>query len=123
MLRMLGRHEESVGMLEKAVALTDRGQTWYLGHLGWSYGAAGRRADALRVLDELRERSTREYVAPFHLAFIHIGLGDLDAAIAALDLAVDQRNALAWWPRVGGAFDSLRSHPRFEKVLAKIVPA
>jgi serine/threonine protein kinase/tetratricopeptide (TPR) repeat protein len=123
MLRMLGRHEESVGMLEKAVALTDRGQTWYLGHLGWSYGAAGRRADALRVLDELRERSTREYVAPFHLAFIHIGLADLDAAIAALDLAVDQRNALAWWPRVGGAFDSLRSHPRFEKVLAKIVPA
>jgi serine/threonine-protein kinase len=123
MLRMLGRHEESVGMLEKAVALTDRGQTWYLGHLGWSYGAAGRQADALRVLDELRQRSTREYVAPLHLAFVHIGLADLDTAIAALDLAVDQRNALAWWPRVGGAFDSLRAHPRFASIVAKIVPA
>ena len=123
MLRILGRHEESVGMLEKAVALTDRGQTWYLGHLGWSYGAAGRQADALRILDELRERSTREYVAPFHLSFVHIGLNDLDAALAALDLAVDQRNALAWWPRVGGAFEALRAHPRFGNVLAKIVPA
>jgi serine/threonine-protein kinase len=123
MLRMQGQHEESVAILEKATALTDRGQTWYLGHLGWSYGAAGQRADALRILDELRERSSREYVAPFHLAFVHIGLGDHDAAVAALDRACEQRNALAWWPRMGAHFDSLRSHPRFEKVLEKIVPA
>jgi eukaryotic-like serine/threonine-protein kinase len=122
-LRMQGQHEESIAMLEKATALTERGQSWYLGHLGWGYGAAGRRADAGRLLDELRERSSREYVAPFHLAFVHIGLGDLDSAIAALDLAVDQRNPLAWWPRMGPHFDPLRSHPRFASVLAKIVPA
>jgi Flp pilus assembly protein TadD len=122
-LRMQGQHEESIAMLEKAAALTERGQTWYLGHLGWSYGAAGRRADAVRVLEELRERSTREYVAPFHLSFVQIGLGEVDAAVAALELAVEQRNALAWWPRMGPHFDPLRSHPRFEKLLAKIVPA
>ena len=110
-------------MLEKATAITERGQTWYLGHLGWSYGAAGRREDALLVLDELRQRSSREYVAPFHLAFVHIGLGDHDAAVAALELACEHRNALAWWPRVGAHFDALRSHPRFENVLRKIVPA
>ena len=121
-VRMLGRHEESVAMLEKATVLTERGQTWYLGHLAWSYGAAGRRVDAVRVLDELRERSAREYVAPFHLAFAHIGLGDHDAAVAALELACEQRNALAWWPQSASVFDPLRSHPRFENVLRKIVP-
>jgi serine/threonine-protein kinase len=122
-LRMLGQHEESVAMLERATALTERSQTWYLGHLGWSYGAAGRRAEALKVLEELRERSSREYVAPFHVAFVHMGLGDHDSAIAALELACDQRNALAWWPRMAAQFDPLRSHARFERVLAKIVPA
>jgi serine/threonine-protein kinase len=122
-LRMQGKHEESVAMLERAVALTERGQTWYLGHLGASYGAAGRRGDALHVLNELRDRSSREYVAPFHLAFVHIGLGDHDAAVAALELACEQRNALAWWPRIAAQFDPLRSHPRFENVLSKIAPA
>jgi len=122
-LQMEGKHEESVAMFERAVALTERGQTWYLGQLGGSYGAAGRRTDALRVLDELRDRSAREYVAPFHLAFVHMGLGDRDAAVAALELACEQRNALAWWSRTAPHFDSLRSHPRFENVLRKIVPA
>ncbi|HSE64114.1 MAG TPA: tetratricopeptide repeat protein, partial [Thermoanaerobaculia bacterium] len=122
-LRMQGKHEEAVAMLEKAVALTDREQTWYLGHLAWTYSAAGRRTDALAILDELRERSSREYVAPFHLAFIYVGLGDHDAAIAALELACEQRNALAWWPRSAPQFDPLRSHPRFANVLSKIVPA
>ena len=122
-LRMQDRHEESVAMIEKAVALTERAQTWYLGHLGWAYGAAGRRADALQILDELRDRSSREYVAPFHLAFVHLGLGDHDAAIAALELACEQRNALAWWPRSPPAFDVIRDHPRYGEFLKKIVPA
>jgi serine/threonine protein kinase len=122
-LRMQGKHEESVAMLEKAVGLTERAQTWYLGLLGGAYGAAGRRPEALRVLEELLDRSTREYVAPFHLAFVHLGLGDDDAAVGALELAVEQRNGLAWWPKAGPQYDRLRSHPRFENVLRKIVPA
>ncbi len=122
-LQIQGKNDDAVATFEKAVALTDRGQTWYLGLLGGSYGAAGRRADALRVLGELRERSATEYVAPFHVAFVHVGLGDLDAAVGALELAVEQRNALAWWPSSAAQFDPLRSNPRLASVLAKIVPA
>ncbi|MDQ5873223.1 MAG: tetratricopeptide repeat protein, partial [Acidobacteriota bacterium] len=122
-LQRMGRHGEAATYLERAVALTERRQTWYLAHLGGIYGSGGRRADALAILSELRDRSSREYVAPFHFAFLHLGLGDHDAAIAALDAACEERNALAWWPRSSPVFDSLRSHPRFEKVLEKIVPA
>ena len=122
-LQMHGKHEESVAMLEKAVTLTERAQTWYLGLLGGSYGAAGQRTDALRILQELLDRSTREYVAPFHVAFVHLGLGDDEAAIGALELAVEQRNALAWWPKSAPQYDRLRKNPRFENVLRKIVPA
>jgi hypothetical protein len=108
---------------EKAVALTDRAQSWYLGRLGGGYGAAGRRKDALAVLEELRERSSTEYVAPFHVAFVHLGLGDHDATVASLELGIEQRNALVWWPRGAPEFDPVRSHPRFAAVLSKIAPA
>ncbi|HEU5251293.1 MAG TPA: tetratricopeptide repeat protein, partial [Thermoanaerobaculia bacterium] len=122
-LQMQGRHEESVALYEKAVSLTDRAQTWYVGRLGGAYGAAGRGEDALAVLEELRRRSSTEYVAPLHVAFVHLGLGDREAAVAALELAVEHRNALAWWPGRAPEFEPLRSHPRFQNVLAKIVPA
>jgi hypothetical protein len=54
---------------------------------------------------------------------VHLGLKDYDAAVAALELAVEQRNALAWWPKSAAQYDPLRSHPRFDSVISKIVPA
>jgi len=38
-------------------------------------------------------------------------------------LAVEQRNALAWWPKAAPHYHRLRANPRFENVLRKIVPA
>jgi tetratricopeptide (TPR) repeat protein len=122
-LQLMGEHDRSVAAFEKAVALTERAQTFYVALLGGAYGAAGRTAEARRVLEELRERSTREYVAPYHLAFVHVALGEDEAAIAALNAAYEERNALAWWPRSSPVFDPLRSNPRFQRVLEKIVPA
>jgi serine/threonine-protein kinase len=122
-LQLMGEHDRSVAAFEKAVALTERAQTFYVALLGGAYGAAGRTAEARRVLEELRERSTREYVAPYHLAFVHVALGEDEAAIAALNAAYEERNALAWWPRSSPVFDPLRSSPRFQRVLEKIVPA
>jgi len=122
-LQVAGRYDEAIARYERAVTLTERTQTWYLGRLGGGYGAAGRRREALAVLEELRERSSQEYVAPFHVAFVHVGLGDNDAAIAALELAAEQRNALAWWVTRAPEFTPLRSDPRFEAVLRRIVPA
>jgi serine/threonine-protein kinase len=122
-LQMLGRFSESVATFEKAVRLTDREQTYYLALLGGGYAAAGRRADAERILGELHERSAREYISPYHLAFLHMPLGDHDAAVAALDRGCEERNALAWWPKTSPVFDPLRDHPGFANVLRKIVPA
>jgi serine/threonine protein kinase/tetratricopeptide (TPR) repeat protein len=122
-LQLMGEHDRSVATFEKAVALTERGQTYYVALLGGAYGAAGRTADARQVLEEFRERSAREYVAPYHVAFVHVALGEDEAALASLELGLEQRNALAWWPRSSPAFDALRSHPRFENFLRKIVPA
>ena len=122
-LQRIGNSGEAVTHFERAVTLTNREQTWYVAHLGSGYASADRREDALAILAELRDRSSREYVAPYHLSFVHLGLGDHDEAIAALEAAAAERNALAWWPRSTPVFDALRGDPRFEKVLEKFVPA
>jgi serine/threonine protein kinase/Flp pilus assembly protein TadD len=122
-LQRIGKPEEAATQFERAVALTDRSQSWYLAHLGSAYASGGRREEALAILSELRDRSSREYVAPFHFSFVHLGLGDHAEAIASLEAAAEQRNALAWWPRSSPIFDALRGNPGFEAVLEKYVPA
>jgi eukaryotic-like serine/threonine-protein kinase len=121
--QLAGGHDEGVAAAERAVELTARAQSYYLGILGGSYAAAGRREDARAILAELSARSAREYVPPYHFAFTQTALGDYDGAVASLERACDERNALAWWPESSPRFDPLRSHPRFANVLAKIVPA
>jgi serine/threonine protein kinase/Tfp pilus assembly protein PilF len=117
----LGRHGEAVATLEQAVEIARR-QSYYLALLGGAYARAGRRADALSILAELEERASREYVAGYHLAFLHMPLGNLDGAISCLERACAERNALTWWVRDSPVFDPLRSHPRFPALLARIVP-
>jgi eukaryotic-like serine/threonine-protein kinase len=122
-LMALGRNDEAVASLEKVTALTKRKQSHYLGLLGGAYAAAGNRQKALAIAAELEDLASREYVAPFHLAFLHIPMGNLDEAITCLEKACADRNALTWWVRTGPFYDPLRSHPRFAGLLEKIVPA
>jgi tetratricopeptide (TPR) repeat protein len=121
-LMALGRNDEAVASLERVTALTNRKQSHYLGLLGGAYAAAGNRQKALAIAAELEDLASREYVAPFHLAFLHIPMGNLDEAIACLEKACADRNALTWWVRTGPFYDPIRSHPRFPALLEKIVP-
>jgi tetratricopeptide (TPR) repeat protein len=108
--QLLGRHEEAVASIQKAVELRVRRQTYYLALLAGSYAAAGRRSEALDLLRDLESRSKTQYTAPDHLAFAHMPLGNTI-------------EALGWWFGDRAAFDRLRSDPRFPALLRKIVPA
>ena len=119
----MGRAKEAVAPLEKALEVTRRRQSHYVGLLGGAYAAAGRRSEALGLLEELNARASREYIPPIHLAFVQIPLGNADEAISCLESACADRNGLAWWPRSCPFYDPLRSHPRFPALLEKIVPA
>lgn len=121
--RLLGRYEEAVASFEKAIEVTGNRQSFYIGMLGAAFAAAGRTREARALLQELQERSRGEYVAPHHLAFIHIPLGDVEESFACLERAISDRNCLMWWLRGYSIFDPLRGDSRFPGLLAKIVPA
>ncbi len=118
----MGSAQEAITAYERAVMLSRRELTWPVALLGSAYAAAGREADARRILRELDEWSKREYVPPFHVASVHVALGDRDAAFDCLSRAISDRNALCWWIRDCPFYDSLRPDPRFEALLERIVP-
>jgi len=99
--------------------------------LASAYARAGRRADANHVLRRLQELWQRQgtapawhtahspYVCPYEVAGVYAQLGENDRAFDWLDKAYRNRSCL-YWLRVDPRFDSIRSDPRFQQLLAKM---
>ena len=78
------------------------------------YASAGKRADAQKVLEHLKELSAHAYVAPYNVAVIYAGLGDRGQAFAWLNRAYDERSyLLAVYLTTDARLDSLHADPRF----------
>ena len=79
----LGRHEEAIASMERAIMLSRA--PIFAGILGLVYARAGRREDATRLLREIEDRGSRgEYIASFSKVTICVGLGDLAGVRASL---------------------------------------
>jgi tetratricopeptide (TPR) repeat protein len=86
-----GKYEEAVEALKKSLSLGDNQMA--LAKLGCAYGLAGRRDEALKILDELFEMRKRQYAAPFNIARVYAGLGDNDNAFEWMEKAVEEHDA------------------------------
>jgi tetratricopeptide (TPR) repeat protein len=118
-LEKLMRFDEAIAMLEKARTL-DASPT-ILEMLGGTYAAAGKRAQAQKVMDELttRARANQRYVCAYEVATVFVGLGDNDSALAWLQKAFDEHADCTAWAAVDSKFDPLRSIPRFREIVAR----
>ncbi len=121
--QILGRHDEAVESMRKAVERSGPEQTYHAALLAGACAAAGRRGEALEILHDLESRAREQYVPPYHLAFAHIPLGNLTEAFNCLERSALERNALGWWVTESAAFDGLRTHSRYPALLRMIVPA
>jgi serine/threonine protein kinase/tetratricopeptide (TPR) repeat protein len=122
----LGQSYEQVGQLEKArtsfeqaLTLTDRSSE-ALAFLGRANAILGRRGEAYSQLQELTKMSATAYVSPVLLAQLHLGFGDQEQAIAALEKALDVRAADLIWANVRPSFDTLRPEARFRSILQRL---
>lgn len=118
-LFFLGRKEEGIARLAEAVHLNP-GHTLFLSQLGMARAMAGAVDDARRILAALEEQAHTMYVPPYHIAYVHVGLGDYDRAMDYLERAWEERGGGLY--NVKGSFllTSLRGHPRFEALLERM---
>jgi len=108
--------EKAIVLLEKAVMLSD-GAPVYLAALGHSYALAGKRDEALKILEQLQNPFRPMPASSFHIALVHVGLGNDDSAFQLLEDAFRERAFHFIYLNADPKFDRLRSDPRFDDLL------
>ena len=98
--------------LEKAVQLSG-GDPYYEGSLGHAYGVSGKSNQARAVLQNLQAQREQQYVPPYAIGVVYIGLGNNDQAFGWLQKAVEDRSTSMVYLRSDPELASLRSDPRF----------
>ena len=72
------------------------------------------------LLNELQQRSKREYVSPVAVAMIHTGLGDRDQAFAWLEKAYQDRDTVLVYYLRDPQLEALQPDPRFADLLRRV---
>lgn len=115
-----GMYDAAITEFQKATAL-DPGDTYkLLLEIGQAHALAGRKADAMKVLKEVKTISRQKYVPPYLIAQLYACTGEKDLAFEWLNRAFQGRDrtltALGFDPLMG----SLRSDPRFAELLRRV---
>jgi TolB-like protein/DNA-binding winged helix-turn-helix (wHTH) protein/Flp pilus assembly protein TadD len=111
--------EEAIPELQKAVSVTDS-SPGVISALIWAYAHAGRRADALRLLGELKKRQQTGYVPAGAFVDAYLGLGDNDEAFAWFERAYEEQSNILIYIKVFPLFDPLRGDPRFQDLVRRV---
>ncbi len=110
-------YRQAIAAFQKAVEFSG-GNTAFRSNLAHAYALAGRRNDAVAILNELKDRSKHEFLNPSEIALIYVSLGEQDQAMVWLEKAYEERfdPVILTWP----AFDPLRTDPRFQNLMRRI---
>jgi serine/threonine protein kinase/tetratricopeptide (TPR) repeat protein len=115
-----GRIEEAIAGYERAIRLAQGENADPSAGLANAYAVAGRRTEALAVLEELKSRRAAQYVSPWALASIYARLGEDETALDWLDRAYAEHDSTLVWVKVHPRFDRLRDHPRYQDLLRRM---
>jgi tetratricopeptide (TPR) repeat protein len=126
---MLGNVLENQGQLKEAVVEYEKSNS--LGadpiaaaDLSRAYFLAGKQAEAQQLWDKLKALSERQYVPAYSLALVQSAFGNKDEALRLLEKSYEDHapfdSADLGWILIDHRLDSLRSDPRFKKLITRI---
>ena len=113
-----GMHAEAIAEFQTGVKLS--GSPLMLALLGHAYAVAGKKAEALQVLNDLQQLQEQRYVSPYTVAAIYAGLDDKEQALKWLEMAVEGRDIWLMNLKVDPVFAKLRNERKFTDILARI---
>ncbi|MGB2592870.1 MAG: winged helix-turn-helix domain-containing protein [Candidatus Acidiferrum sp.] len=115
-----GELQQAISEFQRAVQLSDRslGPAVALAH---AYSAAGKKAEAEKLLRDLEREAKHTSASPYTMATIYAGLGENDKAFDLLEKAYSEKSLDFVFPLQSDLLlDSLRADPRFQIMLRRI---
>jgi serine/threonine protein kinase/tetratricopeptide (TPR) repeat protein len=121
----LGLAYEKTGQFDKAIATLEHASSHddsptTLEMLGGAYAAAGRTADAERVLVRLTEQAEMHYVCPYEVATVYAGLNKRDEALEWLEKGYKDHADCMPWIATDAKFDSVRDNAQFRDLVSRV---
>jgi TolB-like protein/Tfp pilus assembly protein PilF len=111
--------QEAISVVEKSVSLSGR-SPGAVAVLVSAYANAGRRSDALRLLEELQTRNRIGYVPPGAFVIAYLGLDDSEQVFAWLEQAYKEQSNILQYLKVHPIFDPVRNDPRFPDLVRRV---
>jgi TolB-like protein/Flp pilus assembly protein TadD len=114
-----GNNDEGLKNIQRSLDMSE-GNIRMLATLGYAYAKIGKRAEAERIIGQLRERSKERYISPYFIATIYAGLDEKDQAFEWLEKAFEERHPYLVLMGVEPVFRNLRSDPRFQDLKKRV---
>ena len=108
-VEQLRRSNEIVGLVPFSMA-----------DLGYALAVNGQRAEAERMLGEMKRKRTEGYYPAFAIAEIELGLGHMDSALDWMECAAEERHMGYYFPSADPIYNPLRNRPRFQALLQRL---
>jgi TolB-like protein/Tfp pilus assembly protein PilF len=113
-----GMYPEAIAETRSAMELREGSSA--KGYLGLWLAKSGKRDEALKLLNEIKQESVGTYVQGYTFALIYIGLGDKEEALNHLEKHMLSRAETASTYSTAPELDDLRSEPRFKAMLKRM---
>jgi len=114
-----GLYPEAISEAQKAASYSGS-KPRYVAGVGYALAAAGKRAEAHNIIDELARWSKSGNVSPSYIAGIYSTLGERDQAFEWLEKAYRVRDDQLTWIMIDPVFGSIRSDPRYTDLLRRM---
>ena len=118
-LMALGQTAAGLDALRQAIFLAGT-SGWIVASLAVARAQMGDTDEAERVVAELEERATTEWISPLTIGVIYAALGRYDDAAAMVEQAFEERDCWVAALAVEPAWSSMRGNARFDAVVAKL---
>jgi TolB-like protein/DNA-binding winged helix-turn-helix (wHTH) protein/Flp pilus assembly protein TadD len=114
-----GQYGLAIAELQRAVELS-HSKPVMVSALAHAYAASGNLAEAAKLLTQLKSMSKKQYVSPFYVAMVYVGMGKKDSAMRWLEKAYEDGSNGLVFLKVEPELDSLRMDPRFKSLQQKL---
>ncbi len=114
-----GEFSRAINALQKGISLSGS-NSQMLAELGYTYAVSGQKAKAREIIGQLEAKSRQQYVSPYEMAIVYLGLDENEQALKWLRKAFNDRAWQLMYLQVEPRFDRLKTDRQFSALLGDI---